>query len=109
MKHRFDVHDMCLTASGGSYVVKYTVELLTSPGAGEVTIDVSNTIPDTVDDKMMKLSVDQIRLGAAEVLVEQQLNGVLTLIDLVIHDVDCNPDKFRTATINALRGLGNLS
>jgi hypothetical protein len=109
MKHRFDVRDMCLTASGGSYIVKYSAELLTSPGAGEVSVNVVNTIPDTVDDELMKLSVDQIRLGVSEVLEEQQLNGVLTLKDLVIHDVDCKPHKFRRPTSDAIRGLGALT
>lgn len=109
MKHRFDVRDMCLSASGGSYIVKYSAELLTSPGTGELTVNVANTIPDIADDELMKLSVAQIRLGASEVLEEQQLNGLLTLQDLVIHDVDCKPYKFRRPTSDAIRRLGALT
>lgn len=109
MKHRFDVRDMCLTASGGSYIVKYSAELSTFPGSGELAINVANTIPDLVDDQLMKLSVEQIHLGVAEVLEEQRLDGTLTLSDLVIHDVDCKPYKFRQPTIEAVRGLGPLS
>lgn len=109
MKHRFDVRDMCQAASGGSYVVKYSAELSTTPGTGKVTINVANTIPDLVDDELTNLSVDEIRVGVAEVLEEQRLDGTLTLSDLVIHDVDCKPYKFRRPTVDALRGLGPLN
>jgi len=109
MKHRFDVRDMCQTASGGSYIVKYSAVLLTSPGTGEVTVDVINTLPETVCDELLKQSLDEIRLGASEVLCEQQLNGMLTLEDLVIHDVDCKPYKFRGATSGAIRAIGTLT
>ena len=109
MKHQFDVRDMCQTASGGSYVVKYSAESSTSSGMGEVTINVANTIPDLVDHELMNLSVDQIRIGVAEVLRDQGLNGTLTLRDLVIHDVDCKPHKFRRPTVDAVRRLGPLN
>ncbi len=109
MKHHFDVRDMCLTASGGSYIVKYSAELVTSPGTGDVIIDVFNTIPDIVNEELMNLSLEQIRLGVAEVLHEQRLNGTLTLKDFVIHDVDCKPYKFRKPTTDAIRELGSLA
>ena len=109
MKHSFDVRDMCLTASGGSYIVKYSAELLIAPGSGEVTIEVINTIPDIVNEELMNLSLEQIRVGASEVLSEQQLNGTLALKDLVIHDVDCKPHKFRRPTADAMRELGTLT
>ena len=109
MIHRFNVRDMCQTASGGSYVVKYSAELTTSPGAGEVDITVVSTIPDLVNDELMNLSVEQIRLGIAEVLDEQRLDGTLVLSDLVIHDVDCKPYRFRRPTVKAVRELGPLN
>ncbi len=108
MDYTFKVCDTCLTASGGSYIVKYSAELTTSPGTGKVEITVANTIPDVVDEELMKQSVEQVCLGVAEVLKEHRLNGALTLIDLVIHDVDCKPYRFRRPTVDALRGLGPL-
>ena len=109
MRHQFDVSDMCLTASGGSYIVKYSAELSTSSGTGQIVINVANTIPDVVDDELMNLSVEQIQLGVSEVLEEQRLDGTLTLSDLVIHDIDCKPCKFRRPTVDAVRGLGPLN
>lgn len=109
MKYLFHVRDMCLTASGGSYIVKYSAELVISSGLGDVTIDVVNTIPDVADEELTSSSLEQIRLGVAEVLEEQQLHGTLTLKDLVIHDVDCQPHKFRKPTNDAVRELGPLA
>ncbi len=109
MKHRFDVRDVCLTGSSGSYIVKYSAELETSPGIGDAIIEVLNTIPDIVDEKLMNLSLEQIRIGVEEALGEQRLDWKLTLNDLVIHDVDCNPYKFRRPTTDAIRELGLLA
>ena len=109
MTHKFKVRDMCQSASGVSHIVKFSGQLLVQPGTGIVTLHVLNTVPEVVSDQLLNQSLEYIRLGAADVLTEQQLDGVLTLLDLVIHDVDCRPFKFRDATSRAIRGLGTLS
>lgn len=85
--------------------MKYSAELSTQPGKGIVTIHVNSTLPVRAEEQLLQAALNYIQLGASDVLVEKQLDGVLTLTDLVIHDVDCNPRRFRAATSDAIRRL----
>ncbi|WP_237227859.1 hypothetical protein [Rubinisphaera sp. JC750] len=105
MQYKFTVSEIRQGASGGSTVVKYLAELVTFSGDGRVTVRVLNTIPVTATACLLEAACEFVRLGAQDVLREYQLDGELILSDVLIHDVDCHPLRFRSATAAAIREL----
>jgi hypothetical protein len=89
----YRVSDVCQTASGGSYVVKYHAEVQAAPGDGTAIIEVVSTIPE---------ALEFIRRGAESVLQPRGLRARLRLHRLAIHDVDCRPHRYENATAKAL-------
>jgi hypothetical protein len=98
----FRVSDVCQTASGGSYVVRYHAEVETAPGDGAAVVEVVSTIPEDADAEALGHVIEYIRRGAELVLRPLGLRARLKLHRLVIHDVDCNPRRFEGATAKGL-------
>jgi hypothetical protein len=98
----FRVSDVCQTASGGSYVVKYHAEVEAAPDAGPVVVEVISTVPEDADPELLRQTVEYIRRGAESVLRPRGLGARLKLHRLVIHDVDCKPPRFERATAEGL-------
>ena len=96
------VKDICHTASGGSYYVKFRAEfdLLDSPG---VTVAVASSYPDGTSNDYITEAADAIREGFDAVLAERGAGAVVTVHDLGIHEVDFKIYKFRQATERFLR------
>lgn len=105
MQYKFTVSDIRQCASGDSTVIKYLAELTTFSGDGNVTVRVLSTIPVTAAAYLLEAACEFVRLGAQDVLREYQLDGELILSDVLIHDVDCIPLRFRSATAAAIREL----
>ena len=104
------VKDICQTASGGSYYVKFRAEfdLLDSPG---VTVTVVSFYPNGTSDDDITEAADAIRDGFDAVLEECGRGADVKVHDLGIHAVDFKIHKFRQATERFLRDYldGNSS
>ena len=104
------VKDICQTASGGSYYVKFRAEfdLLDSTG---VTVSVASSYPDGVDQNDINDAANAIRDGFDAVLGDRGMGASVVVHDLGIHIVDFKIYKFRQATERFLRDYlyGNAS
>ena len=99
----FSVKDQCLSASGGSFQVRYRCKVEIASGDGEAKVVVVSTIPDNACSELLAATIEHLRSGAQEVLRPRGLRGELWFHDLLIHDVDCNPPQYRKVTIEGLK------
>jgi hypothetical protein len=99
------INEKSQAASGGSFVAKFHAMLTISPGAGATQICVANTIPKDPDPNLLKLTLDHIARGIDSVLHPRDQSAIMTIHDLVIHDVDCRPTRYESATAKELERL----
>ncbi len=105
MEVKLQVNDVCLSASGGSYIARYHATLAITDGAGETMIEVASTVPKDPDPTLLQATIEHIASGVDSVLQPRNQSAVMTIRDLVIHDVDCKPPRYKSATVSELTRL----
>lgn len=86
----YKVSEKCLTASSGSFIVKYTAEVETTQDPNAVHVVMVNLYPGS-EEAYTQAAVESVREAAVEVLSAHGLGAVIRLYDFVIHPVDFKP------------------
>lgn len=102
MNIEFSVSKQCQSASGGSFVAKYRANVELSLGRGVASIGIVSVFPVDADPETVADVGRHIQSGAETVLRTRGLDANISVTNLVIHPVDCNPRYFERFTVEEL-------
>jgi len=96
----FNVSEVCQTASGGSYFVKYQARVPEEPHLKAVYI--KSTVPADADNELLQSGQQAMARGTAKALSAMGQGFDLTVTDFVVHPIDFKPSKVEQFTQQAV-------
>ena len=99
---RIVVDDVCQSASGGSYVVKFQAEVKLCHLNHDIQVRVASTVPVNASLDLLEVAIDSIYEGFSVSLTPRNLGAQVIISNLVIHDIDFKPNRFKKSTVDAL-------
>ena len=87
------VKHMSQAASGGSYVVHYTAEILITVDK-QIDVSVDAVVPNNADARDIEAARKAINDGCVEVLSAKSLGARVSVRRLIVHPVDFKPARF---------------
>ncbi len=101
------VSRMCLSSSGGSFVVKYDASVEISSTDPRIDVEIVSTWPANADPGCVERELESIRRGAETVLGPLGHGAAIRVRELVIHPVDFKASKYEAFTAEEFRRIVN--